>query len=479
MLSQREYEDLKWKLAHIPATITGSPRQNLRTTLRKKIHEHELASTYPPFTPSNFQQFFINFQTTELTLLHLIEACAASTHFILDTESVCIYQRPNKPALIQIQIILPTSISYVLIIEVCHLPPIHETTFQLMKQFFTELFRPEKTIYIWGKISELANFTTTGLFTLDQIKLSNNKNFQDEFKDYWTKKHPHQARSQRSTNELPCQCESCLGINPTDTWSLQNAVAYELHQWLDKRFTRSSFDIGLDPQLYHFNINEIAHRTTLTNYATFDCLSIYQLLIKLNWINIPQQSTITSTISVEEDTIEVQQTLIDYEQISSDELEPEREPQQQRTVIISDNPTISNNNDHQQHHSLTKEDRKKIHNRSCTLKQRKKYNKYEIIRRNIDPRFKIGMIKNILRKNDISFTAINTSTSSVTHKTSLYIGIKDKSKLQTYKHITRELFTTPHYHRINPTHHQCRSSTEDDRRSKNKYSRTMSTKHTT
>ncbi|CAF5020144.1 unnamed protein product, partial [Rotaria sp. Silwood1] len=77
MLSQREYEDLNWKLTHIPATITGRPQQNLRTTLRKKIHEHELASTYPPFTPSNFQQFFINFQTTDLTLLHLIEACAA------------------------------------------------------------------------------------------------------------------------------------------------------------------------------------------------------------------------------------------------------------------------------------------------------------------------------------------------------------------------------------------------------------------
>ncbi|CAF3924111.1 unnamed protein product, partial [Rotaria sp. Silwood1] len=80
-------------------------------------------------------------------------------------------------------------------------------------------------------------FLFPGLFTLDQITLSNNNNFQDEFKDYWTKKHPHEARLQRSTNELPCQCESCLGINPTDAWSLQNAVAYALNQWLDKRFT--------------------------------------------------------------------------------------------------------------------------------------------------------------------------------------------------------------------------------------------------
>ncbi|CAF3900056.1 unnamed protein product [Rotaria sp. Silwood1] len=439
MLSQREYEDLNWKLTHIPATITGRPQQNLRTTLRKKIHEHELASTYPPFTPSNFQQFFINFQTTDLTLLHLIEACAASTNFILDTESVCIYQRPNKPALIQIQIILPTSISYVLIIEVCHLPPIHETTFQLIKQFFTTLFSPGKTIYIWGEIDELNDFTTTGLFTLDQITLSNNNNFQDEFKDYWTKKHPHEARLQRSTNELPCQCESCLGINPTDAWSLQNAVAYALNQ---------CFDIGLDPQLYHFNINEIAHRTTLTNYAIFDCLSIYQLLIKLNLINIPQQSSITSTISIDEDSIEVQQTLMDYDQISSDESEPERESQQQRTVIISDNPTISNTNEHQQHHSLTEEERKKIHNRSCTLKQRKKLYKYEIIRRGIDRRFTITQIKKILRERSINFGALNISTSTLTNRTSLYIGINDQTLLSKYERQTRNLFSTDHYDEI-------------------------------
>ncbi|CAF3964946.1 unnamed protein product, partial [Rotaria sp. Silwood1] len=31
MLSQREYEKLKWQLKNIPSTIKGRPRQNLRT----------------------------------------------------------------------------------------------------------------------------------------------------------------------------------------------------------------------------------------------------------------------------------------------------------------------------------------------------------------------------------------------------------------------------------------------------------------
>ncbi|CAF5005003.1 unnamed protein product [Rotaria sp. Silwood1] len=447
MLSQREYEKLKWQLKNIPSTIKGRPRQNLRTTLRKKIHEHELASTYPTFTPSNFQQFFINFQTTDLTLLHLIEACAASTNFILDTESVGIYRGPNKPALIQIQIILPTSISYVLIIEVCHLPPIHETTFQLIKQFFTTLFSSGKTIYIWGEIDELNDFTTTGLFTLDQIKLSNNNNFQDEFKDYWTKKHPHQTRSQRSTNELPCQCESCLGINPTDTWSLQNAVAYELHQWLDKRFTRSSFDIGLDPQLYHFNTNEIEHRTQLTRYAIYDCLSIYQLLLKLNLINNPQQSTVTLITSIEENIIEQQPTIIDAEQISSDESEPEREPQQ--------------------YNLLSEEERKRIHNRSCTLKQRKRYYQNTIIINNIDRRFKIKQIKAIIRSYDVPFFAVNFSTSSTTRQRSLHIGIRDSSQIDHYHNRIKHLFTTSHFYEFISSQRN-RSSYKDDRTRRSK-----------
>ncbi|CAF5057210.1 unnamed protein product, partial [Rotaria magnacalcarata] len=56
MLSQREYEDLLWKINNIPSTITGKKRQHLRTTFKKKLHEHELATKYPPFEPLKFEQ---------------------------------------------------------------------------------------------------------------------------------------------------------------------------------------------------------------------------------------------------------------------------------------------------------------------------------------------------------------------------------------------------------------------------------------
>ncbi|CAF4915464.1 unnamed protein product, partial [Rotaria sp. Silwood2] len=148
----KEYEDTKYALDHMPSTIHGKERQNLRTMLNKKLHEHSLASQFPSFYPPPYEQIFINYGTRDLTLIHLIEAVAASKIFTLDTESVLIYKKPNKPSLIQIQIIFPSASSYVIFIEVCHLPRANEHTFELITYFFDALFHPEKTIYIWGNI---------------------------------------------------------------------------------------------------------------------------------------------------------------------------------------------------------------------------------------------------------------------------------------------------------------------------------------
>ncbi|CAF4282945.1 unnamed protein product [Rotaria magnacalcarata] len=80
---------------------------------------------------------FINYNTSEQTLQHLIEAVKNSTSFTLDTESVCIPYQPNKPALIQLQVIQENLFSYIIVIEVCHLP--HENTekFELIRELFT------------------------------------------------------------------------------------------------------------------------------------------------------------------------------------------------------------------------------------------------------------------------------------------------------------------------------------------------------
>jgi hypothetical protein len=459
MLSTSEYEDTLSKLDTIDKSTTGKNRRNLRQIFKKKLKEHEYASAYPKFQPLTYELIFINYRTTEETLVHLIETINSSTIFTLDTESINIQFQPNKPALIQLQIILQQSSSYILFIEVCRLPRTSEPTFNLIQQLFNAIFKKEKKIYIWGEIDELKFFLQFNLFISDQIYLSTNINLQDEFKDYYNEHHLHYLPSSTNNNQT-CICETCIGILPNNPWSLQDAVAYELNQWLDKRQTRSQFDMGSDPKLVHLNSNELAHRQTISNYAAYDCDAIYQLIIHMNLIDNQQPSPeLINEIEISSPTytfsstnnLPQQQTMdVAYEQISSEDDEPSA-PQ---LSAIPLNPSTQARQPRQQ---LTDEERRKIHNRRCTLKQRNRMYKHEIIRRGIDHRFSVTDIKKILRERSIIFCGVNIATSSQTHKTSVYIGIKDQRLLSKYEHKTRNLFTSDHYRELYPNQYRSNS----------------------
>ena len=129
MLSDREFQETQWRLNNIPSKMKGPARQHLRQMLKKKLKEHRYASTYQPFIPSPHKIFFINYATTEATIIHLMETIITSNKFIVDTESIPVLYQPNIPALIQLQILIPHSISYVILIEVHHLPRATTTTF--------------------------------------------------------------------------------------------------------------------------------------------------------------------------------------------------------------------------------------------------------------------------------------------------------------------------------------------------------------
>ncbi|CAF3558459.1 unnamed protein product, partial [Rotaria sp. Silwood2] len=269
----------------------------------------------------------------------------------------------------------------------------------------------------------------------------------------------------------------CLGIQPNNPWSLQDAVALQLNQWLDKRHSRSPFDIGLDPTLVHLNFKELAYRQTMTTYAANDCLSMHQLIINMKLIEQQEPSNELSTkpdydISMYSDSSDsnnliispnenfkinqssnlIQQNNHDVEEISSNDDEPEQPYQH----IDTNNP--SNNEFQHERTNISNEEKRKIHNRTCTLKQRKKLYKYEIIRRGIDRRFTITLIKKILREHSINFGALNISTSSLTNRTSLYIGIKNPTLLSKYKRETRNLFSTDHYNEIHSQQRQSNSN---------------------
>jgi hypothetical protein len=458
MLSNEEYEDTLWKLNNIPASITGKNRQNLRQVLRKKAHEHELARQYPAFEPLPHRLFFINRQTNDQTLSHLIDTINHSTIFTLDTESVCVHKQPNKPALIQLQVIRPCSPSYIIVVEVCHLSHSATLTLRLIQQLFESLFQPTNTIHVWGNIAELKAFVRYNLFTEQQINRSNNRNAQEKFKEFWQRNHAHHSEGKDVGN---CICEGCLGIQPNNPWSLQDAVAYELAQWLDKRFTRSPFDIGLDPQLQRINTKQLQYRQLMTEYAANDCLAIHQLLLNteerdtrltpsttVERVDIEISAELSPLVADSPDHSPVRQVFLDtqqpsmYETISS--AEDERDEQPETPLDETRKPKTTGG----ERLELTSEQRRKIHNRRCTIKQRNRAYQCEIIRRNIDRRFSIRQIKQILDQQHVSFAAVNVTTSTVTGKTSLYIGIKDRTNIRRYETKTKNLFTADHYDRM-------------------------------
>ncbi|CAF3648299.1 unnamed protein product [Rotaria sordida] len=338
----------------------------------------------------------------------------SSNLFTLDIESIKNFKQTNKSVLVQIQIFLPHNSSAILIFEMCRLPSEHTTQFTLMNKFFEILFNDKNTIYIWGEIKELILFTNYKLFSEAQCHLANIQNLQNIFKTEWQKLHPH-ILSNKSSNELSNDLPN------------EFTNVYVKNEWVDKRPSASSFDIGLDTNLFHMNELEQQYRNQLTTYAANDYLSMQRILIN-------DLFTIQTTVNKSNAFI------LNHELLSED-----------IQIIIK-----------KKINELSREERKRIHNRSYTLKQRKKLYQHEIIIHYIDHRFTITNIKTILRQNSVAFSAVNTSTSSRTNRRTLYIGTKHKHLLSEYEQQIKYLFTTEHYKQFKRFN---RSSYKDDRHS--------------
>ncbi|CAF1389910.1 unnamed protein product [Adineta steineri] len=126
---------------------------------------------------------------------------------------------------------------------------------------------------------------TRYLFTLiEQIENANIISLQSKFKDCRIQHHPHQKTFGDSTNG-GCRCENCFGNESSHTWSLQDATAIELIEYVPKQLTYANYHIGLDYNLIIMNPNELSYREKLTNYAINDCIAMQGILIKMKQNN--------------------------------------------------------------------------------------------------------------------------------------------------------------------------------------------------
>jgi hypothetical protein len=98
---------------------------------------------------------------------------------------------------------------------------------------------------------------------------------------------------------------------------------------------------------------------------------------------------------------------------------------------------------------LSEAERKKIHNKSRTRHQRARAYTREIILYNIEKRFRVKMIKQMLKERGVLITQVNPVKSKRTGQITLYIGIKEPIQVEKYEEI-KELFTYENYRRLFP-----------------------------
>ena len=280
MLSHGEIEDINRKLRKQP---TGK----FARSLRKKLTEHEYASTLPPFSPHHHRLVHVNRFTSTETLNEIIAEADKATTFTLDTESVNVYRKKNRPALIQVQIVSTTTI--VVILETNHLPPPSSEQFLQIRRWCRIVLDPARTIYVWGKLSELDEFLSFRLFTKEQLVASNSRDLQEEFKEFW---HAHGDLLPPHPNSTH---SAYVRKNRNESWSLQDAVAALLEEWLDKRHSRSPFDTGLDPAFRHPTAALRERQATLTAYAANDCLAMDKILVAMQEAHTISPTATTDT----------------------------------------------------------------------------------------------------------------------------------------------------------------------------------------
>jgi hypothetical protein len=236
-----------------PAELTGKPKRNWKRNARKESKNYNYKCQYPPFyIPSVCYNVCHIHRFTKLdimdTILTHFEACHS---FTIDTESV---RRPSNLALIQVQSIPVELPSYVLLIQLRHLPTNHSLLFNKIQSLFKILFDKRKTIYSWGSLDkELKHAIPYSLFSFPIYAKA--IDLQSEFSK-WHRRVPPFCEVCKPNNNthitvgssMFCGCRPHVYTNPSNPWSLQNAVLYTTNCFLDKSQTENNWFKMLDPQ---------------------------------------------------------------------------------------------------------------------------------------------------------------------------------------------------------------------------------------
>lgn len=424
-------------------------KRGYRRGFDKQLREHNYATTLPLFQPTNYEIVFINRTTSIEKLTELNQRINQTKTFMMDTESINEKFQPNIPTIIQLQMCFET-MSMILIVETHHLPEKNQPEFNLIRKLFSSLLKRDNRIFVWGDINELTPFICFELFDQQQILRSNHRNIQDEFKEYWERNYPHNPDQTHT-----CECKKCFGINHDNAIALQDAVAFKLHQYLNKDSSCEAFNIGLDMKLQSSPLTpeDIEYAERLTNYAANDCDAIYQLILASNLINdyYGQYDLLIDDID-HLDEMMIEEQAATFEQTPTTaalEIPTTTNESEQERQTAPDNTQANTTRTTKWENPLPKEERVKIHNRSRSRHQRMNAYKREFTIYNIDERFPVSLMKKILKQHGIPLTRIHPTQSKYTQETILFVGLTKSISTNKYNEV-KHLFNREHYRRVFP-----------------------------
>lgn len=184
-------------------------------------------------SPSTYQCFFINRETSDDILDDLIEYAEVTTNYTIDTEGQS--RRPPQhpdPALLQIEFVHRNHPSIVILIETLHLPSQSSTSFKKIRNLCRIIFSNNNVISSWGgSEKELEKLYRFNLFDHNNITHIKQEDIQGNFKIEFHRKYPTSPYVHLKQNE---------------TYSLQMAIFIVFKQWLDKRMTLADWGCGID-----------------------------------------------------------------------------------------------------------------------------------------------------------------------------------------------------------------------------------------
>jgi hypothetical protein len=177
------------------------------------------------------------------------------TQFTIDTES----EKSNgQLALIQIQTIPPRLPSLVILIALAHLPSNDSSMYVKIKEFFNLIFRSGNELYSWGDMkTELDPAKDYYLFNWPILALM--INIQLYFASWYAwalthcesccPKHHHDGVNDINVITQGCSSSMCVyheqsPYRPQEKWSLQKALIYAAHMFIDKSTTVNSWAGG-------------------------------------------------------------------------------------------------------------------------------------------------------------------------------------------------------------------------------------------